>query len=220
MIGSFSLHDPALLCMLLSGAVELRIMEACRGEKEEAGTPAGPGSVLLDKGSVQRLASRLNERIAGEEQSGSPASRLSLSPSPLVRLSCARPLVVLEYSPVSAASNAHPARVVSCRPLLGLITVMSVCALQAQTILLASSICATWMGGICCHAQEYTGLSASMRCTRRPVCMRRSWSRTRASSCSARRAQTRPTGCALTSLRLSRPIEMVHITMPPIFGWG
>ena len=80
--------------MLHSDAVEMRIMGACRGDEEEAGTPSRPDSVLLDKGSVQRLASRLNEHIAGEAQSCSPTSRLSPSPSPLVRLSFARLLIV------------------------------------------------------------------------------------------------------------------------------
>ena len=78
---------------------------------------------------MQRLASRLNERIAGEEQSCSPASRLSPSPSPLVRLSFARPLVVPEYRPVSAASSADPARI-QLQAIAGTqaITVISVCA--------------------------------------------------------------------------------------------
>ena len=56
----------------------------CRGEEEELGTPDKPGSPLPDPGSVQRLALRLNKRIASEERSRSPAPGLSLSPSPLV----------------------------------------------------------------------------------------------------------------------------------------
>ena len=46
--------------------------------------PRGPGSPLPDPGSVQRLALRLNERIASEERSRGTTPRRSLSPSPLV----------------------------------------------------------------------------------------------------------------------------------------
>lgn len=61
-----------------------KVAAARRGCDEEPSTPDKPGSPLLDLGSVQRLASRLNERIASEEHVRSPASRRSLSASPLV----------------------------------------------------------------------------------------------------------------------------------------
>ena len=73
-------HPAPSLC---SGAAKGAI---CRGHEEEPGTPGKLGSPLPDLGSVQRLALRLNERIASEERSRSPSPRrsLSLSPSPLV----------------------------------------------------------------------------------------------------------------------------------------
>ena len=58
---------------------------------------------------------------------------------------------------------------------------------------------------------ESTGLSAILRCTM--PCMRRSWPRLGRSSCSARRAQTRLTGCAASQWRLSLQISISHSTI-------
>ena len=216
------LHDPALLCMLPCDASIMRGMEACRGgeeEEEEPGTPVRPGSGLLDKGSVQRLASRLNERIASEEQSCSPTARLSVSPSPMVRPSYARPLVVPPYRPVQCGKQCSPSQ----RPPTG--HCWSSGHHSRIYVYLGSRSCTAGKQHL--HSLEgrqmlsctgeSSALSASMRYARRPACVRRSWPTSGRSSCSARRARTRLIGCALTHFQNVTPNQDVpYLCAAPI----